>query len=286
MKFSANLGFLWNELSLPDAIDAAAKAGFDAVECHWPYETPASEVMAALERNELPLMCLNTSRGDVGAAENGLSALPGREEDAKAAIDEALAYAAATKAESIHVMAGYASGELAEETFLGNLRYACARAAEQGTTVLIEPLNRYDAPGYFLKTAPQAVKIIERVGAENLQMLFDFYHIQIMEGNLTNNLRDHVGHVGHLQCASVPRPGGAGSRRGRLRPHLRRGAQGRLDQADRGRIQAARAHRGDAGLACRHPRGARQQALSAPARRGAGIRALARRAGSGREDTP
>lgn len=204
MKFSANLGFLWSELPLPDAIDAAAKAGFDAVECHWPYDTPASEVAAALERNDLPLLCLNTSRGDVGAAENGLSALPGREADARAAIDEALAYAAATKAESIHVMAGYASGEEAEETFLGNLRHACEQAAKQGTTVLIEPLNRYDAPGYFLKTAPQTVKIIERVGAENLQMLFDFYHIQIMEGNLTNCLRDHLGHIGHLQCASVP----------------------------------------------------------------------------------
>ena len=111
MKFSANLGFLWSELSLPDAIRAAKAAGFDAVECHWPYETPSDAVAHALTETEMSMLGLNTSRGDVTSGENGLSALPGRETEARAAIDEALAYAVAIRAENIHVMAGFASGE-------------------------------------------------------------------------------------------------------------------------------------------------------------------------------
>ena len=104
MKFSANLGFLWTELSLPEAIDAAAAAGFDAVECHWPYDTPAQEVAAALGRTGLEMLALNTRRGDPGAGDNGLAALPGRTREARAAIDEAIAYARAVGAASIHVM--------------------------------------------------------------------------------------------------------------------------------------------------------------------------------------
>ena len=93
MRFSANLGFLWTELSLPDAIRAAKAAGFDAVECHWPFDIPAVDVKAALVETGLPMLGLNTRRGDLAKGENGLAALPGREVDARAAIDEALSYA-------------------------------------------------------------------------------------------------------------------------------------------------------------------------------------------------
>ncbi|MGB2295098.1 MAG: isomerase, partial [Candidatus Puniceispirillum sp.] len=92
-RFSANLGFLWNDLPLPDAIRAAASAGFDAVECHWPYDVPAGDVATALAETGLPMLGLNTRRGDLDAGENGVAALPGREDDARAFIDEAITYA-------------------------------------------------------------------------------------------------------------------------------------------------------------------------------------------------
>jgi len=204
MRFSANLGFLWKDRPLPDAIRAAKAAGFDAVECHWPYDVPAGQVLAALEETGLPMLGLNTSRGDVEGGENGLSALPGREEDARAAIDEALSYASAIGAANIHVMAGFAQGEEAERTFLANLDYACRSAIAHGITILIEPLNHYDAPGYFLSTTEQALRLIETLGAPNLKLMFDCYHVQLMEGDVSNRLKKHLAHIGHIQFASVP----------------------------------------------------------------------------------
>lgn len=204
MRFSANLGFLWADLALPEAIHAAKAAGFDAVECHWPYDTPPDAVAQALTETGLSMLGLNTRRGDVSGGENGLSALPGREAEARAAIDEALAYAVAIKAENIHVMAGFASGEAAHGTFLSNLDYASTEAAKHNVTILIEPLNRYDAPGYFLTTTTQAKMIINDVGAVNLRLMFDCYHVQLMEGDLTHRLRDLRPLIGHIQFASVP----------------------------------------------------------------------------------
>ena len=109
MKFSANLGFLWNDRPLPEAIRAARAAGFDAVECHWPYVIPADEVKAALDETGLRMLGLNTRRGDVDAGDNGLSAIPGREAEAREAIDEAIAYATAIDTPNIHVCLLYTS---------------------------------------------------------------------------------------------------------------------------------------------------------------------------------
>jgi hydroxypyruvate isomerase len=204
MRFSANLGFLWADRPLPEAIRAAAAVGFDAVECHWPFDTPAAEVVAALEDTGLPMLGLNTRRGDVAAGENGLAALPGREPEARAAIDEALAYAAAIGARNVHVMAGFAEGPEAEATFLANLDHACRAAAPRGIGILIEPLNRYDAPGYFLTTTDQSAALIDRLGAPNLRLMFDCYHVQATEGDLTRRLGRLLPKIGHIQFASVP----------------------------------------------------------------------------------
>jgi hydroxypyruvate isomerase len=140
-KFSANLGFLWSDLPLPEAIHAAKVAGFDAVECHWPYDVPAADTLAALNETGLKMLGLNTRRGDVGTSENGLSAIPGREVEARAAIDEAITYAVVIGTPNIHVMAGFATGPDAHKAFVENLTYACAAAAPYGITILIEPLN-------------------------------------------------------------------------------------------------------------------------------------------------
>ena len=204
MELSANLGFLWNDRSLPDAIRAAKKAGFDAVEVHWPYAVDPSEVNAALEATRLPLLGLNTDRGNVANGDNGLSALPGREAEAYKAIDQAVAYALATQARNIHVMAGFSQGAQAENAFVSALEYACAKAAPHGITILIEPLNRYDAPGYFLSTTVHAQEIIERVARDNLKLMFDCYHVQLMEGDISHRLAELKPIIGHIQFARVP----------------------------------------------------------------------------------
>ncbi|MEO1470296.1 MAG: TIM barrel protein [Pseudomonadota bacterium] len=199
MRFSANLGFLWTDRPLPDAIRAAAAAGFDAVECHWPYATPAAEVRAALDETGLAMLGINTVRGAAG--ENGLSALPGREAEARAAVDQALAYADAVDAGAVHVMAGFAEGPEAEAAYCNTLRYAAAATAR---TLLIEPLNRHDAPGYFLRTTDQAAAIIAAIGAPHLKLMFDCYHVGRTEGDVTTRLAALMPFIGHVQIASVP----------------------------------------------------------------------------------
>lgn len=201
-RFSANLGFLWTELSLVDAIHAARKAGFDAVECHTPYDTPPADVKAALTATGMSMLGINTIRGKDG--DNGLSALPGREDEARAAIDQAVNYAATIDTPNIHVMAGFAQGDEAYKTFTANLAYACALAASHGMTILIEPLNHFDAPGYFLQTAAQAKAIIDEMGQPNLKLMFDCYHLQIMGGDICRSIADLMPIIGHIQFASVP----------------------------------------------------------------------------------
>ncbi|MCB1775062.1 MAG: TIM barrel protein [Gammaproteobacteria bacterium] len=204
MAFSANLGLLWQDRALPDAIRAAGAAGFDAVECHWPFAVSTDDVNKALNETGLPMLCLNTAPGDLASGDFGLAALPGRETQARGAIDQAIAYAHQVKAAKIHVMAGKAQGDKAHRTFVGNLRYALAHAAPRGIAVLIEPLNRFDAPGYFLQTTSQAQGIIDEIGEPGLQLMFDCYHVQIMEGDITRRLRTLMPIIGHVQVASVP----------------------------------------------------------------------------------
>lgn len=201
-KFSANLGFLWTELPLPEAIRAAKAAGFDAVECHFPYDVPAAAVKAALDETGLAMLSLNTRPGDAAAGDLGLAAVPGREAEAREAIDEALAYARAIGAGAVHVMAGRSGGPRAHETFLANLRHAGARAGD--LQILIEPLNHYDAPGYFLQNSAQAAAILHELALPNLRLMFDCYHLQIMEGDLSRLIARRFPLIGHVQIAAVP----------------------------------------------------------------------------------
>lgn len=201
MKFSANLGFLWTDRPLPDAIRAARAAGFDAVECHWPYDTPANAVTAALAETGLPMLGLNTIRGKPG--EFGLSALPDRVPEARAAIDQAIAYATATKTGAIHVMAGNASGTAARAVFLDNLRYARA-ACPDDILLLIEPLNRHDAPDYFLRSTDQAADLLADLDLPGVKIMFDCYHVARTEGDVVTRLEALLPLIGHIQFAAVP----------------------------------------------------------------------------------
>lgn len=204
MRLSANLGFLYTDLSLTEAIAAAARDGFDAVEFHWPYETPASDIAVALAAAGVPGLGLNTSRGDVAAGEFGLAALPGREEDADCALDAALNHASAAGLEAVHVMAGRTDAAVAEAVFIDHLKRGCARAAARGLTLLIEPINLRDVPGYFLYGTDQARRIVEAVGHPALRIMYDLYHMQVMQGDHVARMRDLGPLIGHVQVAAVP----------------------------------------------------------------------------------
>lgn len=201
-RFSANLGFLWTEKSLSDGIRAAAAAGFHAVECHFPYAEPVADVRGALADTGLSMLSVNTVRGAEG--QNGLAAVPACQNEARQAIDQALSTAEAIDAAHIHIMAGIASGQAAEDCFIGNLIYGAQAAAALNKTILIEPLNPYDAPDYFLSDIHQARAIIDAANQPNIKLMFDIYHMQILHGNLTRLLETHLDIIGHIQFASVP----------------------------------------------------------------------------------
>lgn len=204
-QFSANLGFLWTELSLPDAIRAAGVAGFDAVECHWPYEYKPADVKRALSDAGLQMLGLNTARGVVAEGQGGLAAVTGREDEARRLIDQACDYAHDIECGNIHVIAGFTDkGPAAENTFRENLKYASKKAALFGQTLLIEPLNSRDAPGYHLSDIESAISTIDATGCDNIKLMFDCYHIQIMQGDLITRLESSLAYIGHVQIAAVP----------------------------------------------------------------------------------
>lgn len=207
VNLSANLGFLWADLPLPEAIAAAGAAGFGAVECHWPYHVDAVLVRNALEAAGVPMVGLNTRRTSAGRPhpdDFGLAAVPGREADARAGIDEAVAYAAAIGCANVHVMAGRAEGPEAHRVFVEHLAYAAERARPHGVGILIEPINARDAAGYFLSRLEEAVRLVAEVAAPNLAIMFDCYHLQIMGGDLLRRFEAHLPMIGHVQFAGVP----------------------------------------------------------------------------------
>jgi 2-dehydrotetronate isomerase len=204
MDISANLGFLFTELALPDAIRKAKSLGFSAVECHFPFGSDAESVRAALEETGLPMLSLNTSPGNAGDGDFGLAAIPGRKREARIAIDEAIAYAGKIGCRYVHVMAGRANGTRARETFADNLKYAADRVGHDGMGILIEPLNSRDVPGYFLANLDQATDTIAELDLPPVRIMFDCYHMQIIGGNLIDGIEKALPLIGHVQFASVP----------------------------------------------------------------------------------
>jgi 2-dehydrotetronate isomerase len=216
LRLSANLGFLWADLPLPEAVRRAAGAGFDAVEVHYPYGTPVGDLTAALAGTGLPLVSLNTP---IAPGAFGLAAVPGAEARARAGIGEAVAYARAAGAGAVHVMAGTAEGAEAERVFRGNVAWAVAEA--RGLTVLIEPLNPGDAPGYFLSDYGLAADIAAETGA---RVMLDCYHALAMGLDPLALWRAHGAVVGHVQFADFPgrgAPGTGAARLDRVLPALR-----------------------------------------------------------------
>lgn len=205
MQISANLGFLFTEFPLPEAVRAAASAGFDAVEFHFPYDTDPGLLRDTLAETGLPALGLNTWPGDRAAGDFGLAALPGREAEARAAIDRAVDYAAAAGVAHVHVMAGRTDGgQAAEDSFRNNLGHACERAAAAGLGVLIEPINTADVTGYHLHAPEHAAEIIAALGAPHLRMMLDCYHMGRMGRDVAADVAAFREVAGHLQVAAVP----------------------------------------------------------------------------------
>ena len=208
LKFAANLTLLFNEVEFPERFLEASRAGFKGVEYLFPYAHPAAELAEALRTHGLTQALFNCPPGDWSGGERGLAALPGREHEFRESLGTALEYARVLDCRTLHVMAGIpdpgVSHDAAWNVYLENLRMAAERAANDGRTLVIEPINTRDIPGYFLNRSDQARRAIEAVGADNLGLQLDLYHCQIMEGDLATHLWELKGLIRHMQIAGVP----------------------------------------------------------------------------------
>jgi 2-dehydrotetronate isomerase len=206
-NFAANLGTLFTELPFLERFAAARTAGFRAVEFQAPYDFSAREIAARAEAAGVKIVLFNAPMGNAKAGERGFGAQPGREADFDASVARALDYARVLDCQQIHVLAGLENAEgraKQEAVYVANLQRAAMKAAAQGVTLLIEPLNRRDNPSYFLSTTREAVAILDRVAHANVALQFDLYHCQITEGDLAQHVRDLKGRYPHVQIANVP----------------------------------------------------------------------------------
>ena len=204
-RIAANLAYLFTERPLLERFGAAAAAGFKTVELQFPYDHAPSAVKAEIDRHGLTQLGLNTAQGRTG--EFGLAAVPGREREWEALFKQALDYVVAIGGCQIHCLAGKVPPEqrpAAERVFIQNLSQAADLAREKNITLLIEPINPRDLPDYFLNRIEHAADVIAKVGKPNVKMQFDFYHAQIVGGDLITRLEKYFPVVGHLQLASVP----------------------------------------------------------------------------------
>jgi hydroxypyruvate isomerase len=207
-KFAANLSMMFTEVPFLDRFKAAADAGFRAVEFLFPYQQMPEEIATRLKENNLTQALFNLAPGDWEKGERGQGILPGREQAFADSLELAITYAKALNCRQVHCMAGIAPQGMARETlneiFVSNLRVAAARLKKENIRALIEPINYYDIPGYFLNTQAQARDIIDRVGSDNLFLQQDLYHCQIMEGNLAQKIKEYRDIVCHYQIAGTP----------------------------------------------------------------------------------
>jgi hydroxypyruvate isomerase len=205
-RFAANLGYLFTDRPLLERIDAAAACGFKAIELQFPYDVPASAVKAAIARNKLTVLGINTPPGERDG-EFGLAAVPGREKEFQVLFARALDYIATIGGSAVHCLAGKVAPEqrpAAERVFIDNLKWAADLAGPKKIGLLIEPINARDRPDYFLNRVEHAADIIAKAAKPNIRVQFDFYHAQIVGGDLLYRLEKYLPVIGHLQCAAVP----------------------------------------------------------------------------------
>lgn len=203
-RFAANLSFLFNEVPFLERIQAAAAQGFTACEFMFPYDYDPAALRGLLVERGLKLVLFNTAQGDWNAGERGIAAVPGRERDFDAAIASAAAYARVLGNKLVHVMAGLDKHGANRETFVANLRRGADAVAADGLTLIIEPINTRDMPGYFLSRTRPALDILADAGRPNVGLQFDLYHRAIMDGDVEGGLAEAKPVIRHMQIASPP----------------------------------------------------------------------------------
>jgi hydroxypyruvate isomerase len=207
-KFAANLTMLFTERPFLDRFEAAAKAGFTAVEFLFPYAHPADEIKSRLLAHELKLVLHNLPAGDWDAGERGIACLPDRIDEFRDGVISGINYATALGAPQLNCLAGKvplgADDAILRKTFVENLRFAAAELKKTGLKLLIEPINTFDIPGFYLNRTAQALSILDEVGADNAYLQYDIYHAQRMEGELAANIERHLPRIAHLQLADNP----------------------------------------------------------------------------------
>ena len=207
-KFAANLSMLFTELPFLDRFDAAARAGFEAVEFLFPYAFEAQDIRSRLDANNLKLVLHNLPAGDWEAGERGIACHPDRVDEFRAGVARAITYAQALGVGQLNCLAGKAPAGVSEaqlrETLVANLRFAAAALKAAGLRLLVEPINTFDIPGFYVNRTAQALAILDEVGADNAFVQYDIYHAQRMEGELAATLQKHLARIGHVQLADNP----------------------------------------------------------------------------------
>lgn len=207
-QFAANLSLLFTDRPFLDRFEAAARAGFRAVECQFPYDWPADEIAARLHTHSLDMVLHNLPAGDWAAGDRGIACHPDRVDAFRQGVPQALAYARALGVPHLNCLAGVLPAGVtpaqAHATLVDNLRFAAQALAAHGLTLLLEPINTHDVPGFFVSRSDAAVALIEAVGAPNLRLQYDIYHAQRMEGELAATLERLLPHIGHVQLADNP----------------------------------------------------------------------------------
>ena len=207
-KFAANLSMMFNEVPFPERFAAAAKAGFKAVEFLFPYDFTPAQVAGWLKENNLKNALFNMPPGNWAAGDRGMASIPGREQEFCDGVAKAIEYALALGTPTVHAMAGMlpagADRATYRSTYVDNIWYAAKELAKHNLTLVIEPINTRDMPGYFLNYQDEAHAIRKEIGEPNLKVQMDFYHVQIMEGDLTMTFKNNFEGIGHVQIASVP----------------------------------------------------------------------------------
>ncbi len=208
LKFSANLTMLFNEVDFPARFERAAHAGFKGVEYLFPYDWQKEDLAYELKKNGLTQALFNLPAGDWKAGERGIACLPGREREFREGVQKAIDYAAALGCSQLNCLAGFTprdeSPEKVRATLLGNLRFAADALEKEGIRLLVEALNSQDMPRFHLVRTADVVALLAEVGHANIYIQYDVYHMQIMEGNLTKTLLDHIGRISHIQIADNP----------------------------------------------------------------------------------
>lgn len=207
-KLAANLSMLFTEVPFLARFEHAKLAGFEAVEYLFPYAFEAKAIAHELQTHGLTQALFNFYPGDFDKGERGIAALPDRIDEFKESVEQAIGYATQLKCKKLHVMAGIIDHRIDHqthvETFIQNLRYAADKVAKYDITLMIEPLNHRDVPGYFIVNQRKAVELINLIQRDNVKLQFDLYHAQIMDGDITRLLNEVAPFIGHIQIASVP----------------------------------------------------------------------------------